>query len=156
MSTECQRTNMAVYINRDIETSLEGDIELDTNGDLKLADPLQTYKSAANFLLRTDYGDYSPDRSVGCNLGSFIGKTNVPSTREFMENNINKVLQNRLYTLTDAIATVVPFDINEVLCVVNIGGSYLIDGTIRTVTDEKIAYTFPFIDGRYITPITIT
>lgn len=146
---------MALYKFRDVETSFDGDIELSTNGDLKLADCLTTYKSAANFLLRTDYGDYAPDKTVGCNLGSFIGKNNTPVNHELMEYQINKTLKEKLFTVTDAEAYVVPFDVNEVLCVVNIGGSYLIDGVIKTVHGEKLAYTFPYIDGRFITPITI-
>ena len=146
---------MALYTEQDIETSLEGDIKLSSNGDIKLANPLETYKSLANFLLRTDFGDYSPDKSIGCNLGSFVGELNTPENRDFMQYNINRVLQERLFSIADVEATVVPFDINEVLCVINIGGSYLLDGTIQTVKGETIAYTFPYIDGTHITPITI-
>lgn len=146
---------MGTYIHRDISSTFSGDIELDGKGDLKLANALETYKSAANFLLRTDYGDYSPNKTVGCNLGSFIGSTNVPKTHRFMEYNIDKGLRSKLFNSTDVSSTVVPFDINEVLCVINIGGSYLIDGVIQTINSQNIAYTFPFIDGTYLTPITI-
>jgi len=146
---------MAIYTQQDIQTSLEGDLELSSNGDLKLANPLNTYKSTANFLLRTDFGDYAPDESIGCNLGSFVGKLNTPDNREFMQYNIDRVLQERLFSATDAESTVLPFDINEVICVVNIGGAYLIDGIVQTIQGETITYTFPYIDGTHITPITI-
>ena len=146
---------MALYKFRDIETSFEGDIEVSPKGDLKLADSLATYKAAANFLLRTDYGDYVPDRTVGCNLGSFVGKNNTTDNHELMRHQINKTLKEKLFSVIDAESYVVPFDMNEVLCIVNIGGSYLIDGVIKTIHGEKLAYTFPYIDGRYIVPITI-
>mgnify|MGYP001157458806 CR=1 FL=1 len=148
---------MATYIHRDISSTFSGDIELDTKGDLKLADALETYKAAANFLLRTDYGDYSPNKSVGCNLGSFIGKLNTPETHDRMRDSIQRGLVQTLFNSTDIDTTVVFFDINEVLCVINIGGSYLIDGVIQTVNNQNIAYTFPCIgsDGQYLTPITI-
>lgn len=146
---------MAVYSNRDIESSFEGDVELDAKGDLKLADALVTHKSAANFVLRTDYGHYTPNSTVGCNLGSFVGKTNTPENHRFMEYNITKVLKERIFSNSDVRATVVPFDINEVLCLVDIAGAYLIDNIIQVVEDQRIAYTFPYIEGTYITPITI-
>jgi len=146
---------MAIYTERDIETNLEGDITLSSQGDIKLANALDTYKAIANFSLRTDFGDYAPDESIGCNLGTFIGKLNTTENRDYMGHNINQVLQDTIFNLTDVSATVVPFDLNEVLCVVSIGGSYLIDGTIQTVHGETLTYTFPYIDGEHITPITI-
>lgn len=145
---------MAIYTEEDIETTLEGDLSLSTNGDLKLADPLNTYKSIANFLLRTDFGDYAPNESIGCNLGSFIGGLNTTENRDYMQYNIDKVLQGTIFNPADVESTVVPFDINEVLCVVNIGGSYLLSGVIQRVHGETLTYTFPYIDGTHITPIT--
>ena len=146
---------MSVYISRDVETSFEGDLELDTKGDLSLADSLVTYKSACNFLLRTDFGHYAPNKSVGCNLGSFVGKNNTPENHRFMEYNINKVLKEKIFSNSDVATTVVPFDMNEVLCLIDIAGAYLIDNVIQVVETQRIAYTYPYIDGQYLTPITI-
>src|SRR5688500_2978996 len=111
---------MAIYSDRDLESSFQGDLEIDTKGDLKLANALDTHKAAANFVLRTDFGQYAPDRSVGCNLGSFIGKNNTPDNHRFMEYNIVKVLAERIYSPTDVVVTVVPFDVNEALCLIDI------------------------------------
>ena len=147
---------MATYTSRDIQSTFEGDLVLDSNGDLKLANPLDTYKSAANFLLRTDFGAYAPDKSVGCNLGSFVGKLNTQENQEFMAYNINRVLQNQIFNVNDIEATVVPFDLEEVLCVVKIGGFYLIDGIIQPVNGEVLTYTFPYISMDHLTPIDIT
>lgn len=146
---------MAVYIHQDISSTFEGDIQLNSNGDIGLADPLETYKGAANFLLRTDFGDYAPNAGVGCNLGSYIGKLNDPSNREQMEFSASRVLKEVLFSPADCDITVVPFDYYEVLCVVNIGGNYLIDNTIKTVNGEVITYTFPYLDGSHLTPITV-
>lgn len=146
---------MSLYTSRDIETDINGDIVLDPKGDVSLGSPLDTYKAAANFLLRTDYGDYAPDSSVGCNLGSFIGKTLNNNSIQKIEYNITKTLKERLFNQSDVECTVVPFDISEVLCLVDIKGSYLISGEIVNIDSEKIAYTYPFIEGSFITPITI-
>lgn len=146
---------MAVYVNQDIETSLGGDIQISSQGDVKLADAVTTHKAAANFLLRTDFGDYAPNETVGCNLGSYIGKLNTSDNREFMQYSVNKILQEKLFSVTDVEAIVVPFDINEVMCVITIGGQFLVDGTIQPVDTETLTYTFPYLEGNHITPIVV-
>jgi hypothetical protein len=146
---------VSVYTSQDIQVDIDGDIELSTRGDLELASSLDTYKNAANFLLRTDFGDYAPNKSVGSNLGTFIGKRNTSENHEYMEQNIKRCLTTRLFSASDVDVTVVPFDINEALGVINIGGSYLIDGILQTVNGETITYSFPFIEGSFITPLTV-
>lgn len=144
---------MPLYTDQDIQTDFSGEIQIDTKGDIALANPLETYKASANFLLRTDFGDYAPDQSVGCNLGSFIGKTNTVANHQRIEYNINKTLRERVFNPIDVEAIVVPFDINEVLCLVNIGGNYLISGVITNVESERMTYTFPFIENSSIAPL---
>lgn len=145
---------MATYIDRDILTTFNGDLVLDGRGDLKVGDALETYKGAANFVLRTDYGDYAADKNVGCNLGASIGEPNTPANHEKMENTINRVLQNQIFSSTDAVATVVPFDTDEALCIVQIAGTFLVSGELIQVEDQKIAYSFPYIAGEP-TPLVI-
>lgn len=145
---------MGTYIDQDIASTIGGDIIIGTDGDLKLFDSLETHKAAANFLLRTDYGDYTPDRKVGCNLGVFIGELNTEENHIKMEFNINRSLQSQIFSTEDVVATVVPFDIEEALCVIQIAGNYLVSGEIKTVLDQKIVYTFPYIEGEP-TPLTI-
>ena len=145
---------MATYIDKDIASTFGGDILIDSRGDIKISDALETHKSAANFLLRTDYGDYAPDKTVGCNLGSFIGENNTIENHDKMEFNINRSLQSQIFSSEDVLATVVPFDIEEALCIVEIAGNYLVDGEIKYNIDQKIAYTFPYIEGEP-TPLVI-
>ncbi len=145
---------MATYIDRDLGITFNGDLILDGRGDIKLHDALETHKSAANFVLRTDYGDYAPDVNVGCNLGSFIGETNSERVHAEMENLINRAIRNQIFNRSDAVATVVPFDHEEALCIVEIEGTFLVSGELIQVENQKIAYTFPYIAGEP-TPLTI-
>ena len=138
---------MATYIAQDIACSLGGDVVIGSNGDLKLADALETYKGAANFVLRTDYGDYAPNKNVGCNLGSFIGELNTEENHKKMETNINRVLRNQIFSSQDAFAVVVPFDLEEALCIVKIAGTYLVSGEFVQAIDQKMLYSFPYIEG---------
>ena len=145
---------MATYVDRDISVSLEGDLNIDQKGDIKLADALDTYKSVANFILRTDFGDYAPDQSVGSNLGSFIGQSNNRESHANMEYLIVGSLANKVFADTDVSADVVPFDIYEAICFVNLAGSFLVSGELKHVEQERITYSFPYIDGEP-TPLTI-
>jgi hypothetical protein len=145
---------MATYVDQDIASTFGGDIILSSKGDLKIADSLETHKAAANFLLRTDYGDYAADKTVGCILGSFIGELNPQANHDKMELLINRGLQSQIFSTEDVLATVVPFDINEALCVVQIVGNYLVSGEIVYAIDQKISYLFPYIEGEP-TPLVI-
>lgn len=145
---------MAIYIERDILSNFSGDIQVSSNGDIALANSLDTYKNACNFVLRTDFGDYQADGDVGCNLGSFIGEPNVQRVHDAMEYNINKVLRNEIFAPSDAIATVVPFDLEEALAIIQIAGQFMINEELITVEDDRISYSFPYIDA-HPTPLTI-
>jgi hypothetical protein len=143
---------MALYQDIDVASDFYGDIVLDPKGDLKIANSFETHKSVANFLLRTDNGDYAPDRLVGCNLGSFIGKLNDEYNQVKMEELIKYKLTTKVFNSPDVEATVVEFDENEVLAVVSIGGYYVVDNEIIDVGTVNLTYTFPYIDGINLVP----
>lgn len=145
---------MPTYIDRDIGLTFDGDIELSDGGDLKLANALETHKSAANFVLRTDYGDYQPDIDVGCNLGSYIGDLNTTNTHASMEASVSRAIKNEIFSPADVQVNVVPFDIEEALVIVNLAGFFLIDGEEVYVEQDRISYSFPFIDANP-TPLVI-
>lgn len=145
---------MSLYVDRDIASNFSGDLMLDQKGDLSLAYALDTYKSAANFLLRTDYGDYAPNAQVGSNLGAYIGALNTRQTHEQMENSIVRGLVEEVFSNTDVDADVVPLDVNEAICFVKIAGEYLVSGDIIYVEQDVLTYTFPYIEGSP-TPLTI-
>lgn len=147
---------MGVYIFQDIASNFSGDLELSDNGDLKLASSLETYKAVTNFMLRTDFEDYAPDGTVGCNLGSFVGATNDLDTHRDMEYNINRALQGQIFSKTDVSTDVIAIDVNEVACIVNIAGSYIVDNEVQHFDAIRLAYSFPFIEDAEPTPLTIT
>lgn len=145
---------MALYNDIDISLNFSGDLKLNSKGDIQLADSLETYKSAANFILRTDYGEYAPNSAVGCNLGSFIGERNVAETHDHMKYSIFTNLVSNIFDQSDITVDVVPFDYNEAMCLIQIAGTYNISGKLVTVDGERMIYSFPYIDGNP-DPITI-
>lgn len=145
---------MAIYSTSDIASSFSGDLCIADNGDIQVGDSLETYKSAANFLLRTDYGDYAPNGNVGSNLGNYIGEVNKTETYSSMERDARNSLIIDLFEKTDVSVDVVPFDINEALVVVSLAGYFMVDNELTYVQDERITFSFPYIDGN-ITPLVI-
>ena len=146
---------MAVYIHQDIATTFDGDLELSNNGDLKIGSSMETYKAVANFMLRTDFGDYAPDKSIGCNLGSFVGELNNSDTHQDMEYSINRVLQDQIFAKSDVTTDVVAMDVNEAVCIVNIAGHYIVDNQVQYFDSIRLTYLYPYIEGQP-TPLTIT
>lgn len=145
---------MAIYSTSDIASSFSGDLCVADNGDILVADSLATYKSAANFLLRTDYGDYAPNGNVGSNLGNYIGEANESETYSNMERDARNSLIIDLFEKTDVSVDVVPFDINEALVVVSLAGYFMVDNELTYVQDERMTFSFPYIEGN-ITPLII-
>lgn len=145
---------MAIYIHQDIATTFDGDLELSDNGDVRVGTSLDTYKAIVNFMLRTDFGDYAPDTSIGCNLGSFVGELNNSDTHQDMEYNINRVLQDQIFSKSDVSTDVVAMDVNDAVCIVNIAGHYIVDNQTQYFDAIRLMYSYPYIDGE-VTPLTI-
>lgn len=146
---------MAIYGNRDIATDFYGDLILNDRGDLQLAESYDTYKSAANFLLRTDNGEYAPSPQVGCNLGTFVGKLNTTINHELMEQQATAKLVASLFNREDVQVDVMSFDENEVLCVVSFGGYYLVDNEFVDIETQKLTYTFPYLESTNLIPFIL-
>lgn len=145
---------MAVYVHEDIKSTFAGDIQLDQKGDLAIADSKESHLSAANFILRTDRGDYLPNLNVGADLGTFIGRTNNVENHDEMEFKIYDSLTDQVWAPEDVKAIVVPFSTEEALCTIMLKGSFLLSGEIRTVHQETLVYNYPYIEGS-VTPLTI-
>lgn len=145
---------MALYSLMDLASNFSGDICVADNGDLEIANALDTTKAIVNFILRTDYGDYSPNENVGSNLGNYIGEINTSKIHSQIETNIKNSLVTELFDKGDLSVDVVPFDFNEALVVISLAGSYLIDNEITYVEEDRMTFSFPYIEGS-ISPLTV-
>jgi hypothetical protein len=139
---------MSIYILQDIQTSFEGDLEINSNGDLKLANSFDTEKALINFWLRTDHSEYSPNPDIGCNLGSYISE-------KMSKESINNIKFDVIHSLTrdivsseDLIVEVAPLTINELIIAVKITGTFLDrNGEELQTSPYLFTYSFPYITG---------
>lgn len=139
---------MGIYELRDIGSDIGGDIELNSQGDLKLATSYDTMFNILNFWIRTDYGDYAANYSIGCNIGSFVGEKNSEEVLEDMESQtLDSLVRNVIYP-EDLQVKVVPLNNEEVLVATQMRGSYIDpDGNLYTAPGKVLTYTFPYIKG---------
>lgn len=137
---------MGIYNSQDIKTDISGAIVLSDRGDLDIASCIDTYKSAVNFVIRTDYGDYAPNKVVGCNLGAYIGEPNIDQMHKEMEESMNRSII-RIMNPEDFYSVVVPFDYNETVAYVFMAGTYLVDNEYRAFDQERVTFLFPYIQG---------
>ena len=145
---------MALYNVQDIYSSFSGDVEVGANGDLKLADSHESIKSAVNFLLRTDKGEYRPDVRVGADLGRYIGETNNTRNQIAMEHGIKDNISLFLMAPEDFEAHVIPLELNELGVFVTIAGQYMgTDGNLLDIETEILSYTFPYLEDSHPTPL---
>lgn len=83
-----------LFVSRDIETDDEGEI-LVSGGDLKLAGTERTAIQLVNFVVLTDWGDYTPVPRAGADLGSFIGQNNIRRTHLLMRQGLRQAFQRQ-------------------------------------------------------------
>lgn len=139
---------MAAYNLQDIASSISGDIQVNSQGDIKVGSSYETMFNILNFWLRTDHGAYAADFSVGCDIGSFIGSTNTADTLEDMESQISDLLIRNVIYPEDIQVKVVPFSQEEALVAVELRGTYYdVNGNQEAVSPTVLTYSFPYIEG---------
>lgn len=139
---------MATYNTQDIYLGLDGDIAISPNGDIKLANSFETKKQLANFILRTNKGDYVPDKRIGADLGTFIGETLTQKLVESVKTLAIANISQFCYEQEDFAIKVMPITYEELGLFLIAGGTYLDkDGKIMAISPEVITYSFPFMEG---------
>jgi hypothetical protein len=139
---------MAIYNTRDISLTLDGDIEIGANGDIKLATSHESVKNQVNWFLRTDRGQYQPNSKLGCNVGIFMGDSMSNDMLISMEDTVRAALHKYVVLPQDINVDALPLSYDQVGVFVTLIGQYLDDdGNLLDVIPEVITYTFPFLEG---------
>ena len=139
---------MGVYALRDVFSTTDGDIVIDSKGDLKLAESIESISGVANFIIRTDRGEYVPDNRVGADLGSFIGSNMTYTLTDEMESNLIQNLTKFAIARSDLQIHAFPLSHEEVGIIIGYGGVYIDkDGNVMDTTTHVLKYTFPYLEG---------
>lgn len=131
----------------DIDMTLDGDVQVADNGDLKLAGSADAVASQVLFLLMTDNGEYKPDPSWGANLGSLIGYAN-DDTRTMLAESLTLSQLDRagLLYMKESITAVAAG--NNMMVVVKLRGDVF--GAAEGPTHIGLAVAFPYLSGEVV------
>lgn len=115
-----------LYISTDIQTTADGDLVLNTAGDIKTADPIDTVSQAVNAVILTNKGDLLTAPSFGANIGNYYGERNNTITRTLMEQDILASIKSQgLIDPADIEVDIVPLDVDKVTVIVTVNGTFM-------------------------------
>jgi len=80
------------YDEQTIEMTNDGDLVLNSSGDLKLASAQRTLEQNTLFRVLTDFADFYLHPEYGADLGELIGEQNTRENAEIGQDSIFKVL----------------------------------------------------------------
>ena len=137
---------MGIYYFRDIAVDDDGDLQVTSGGDIKVANAAQSMKQAWKLMLATDYNEMKTQPTMGANLGSLIGNQDMREVLEAIPTMIEHGNNfSDLLNFGDYRVTAIPIDVNHIYISVEITGTYL-DGYGNSLSSGTIylEYTFPY------------
>lgn len=139
---------MALYPERGIALTFSGDMQIGSNGDIKIDDSFETHKSAVNWFVRTNKGDYVPDNRLGCDLGRYIGENMTRRNLEALENRALANLVSFVVSRSDVSVDAAPVDCDTIGAFFSLQGQFLDkDGNLIQPGTEVLTYVYPYIEG---------
>jgi len=107
---------MSEYLEQTIEMTDDGDLVLDSGGDLKLATAKRTLEQNVLFRVKTDFADFYPHPEFGADLGEMIGESNTRKNAEKGQGSIFRVLtQDGLVISGDLKISAIPLNQNKLV-----------------------------------------
>lgn len=137
---------MAFYFERDIASTVGGDLVVASNGDLKLDTTENSYRALIKFIMSTDNNEYLPDRKLGANLGSLIGRTDLDRVLKIIPTLVRDSMErDGSYRLEDLDIRAIPISVEEILIYVIQLGVYLDEnGDILREVPAALTFLFPY------------
>jgi len=137
-----------LFLELDVETDDEGEILVE-QGDLKVADSQRTAIQSANFIVLTDFGDYTPEPGIAANLGEFVGYPNSARTHNLMLQNIHEAFRLQNLFLARAIRVLVsPIAEDEAGVVLKLLADFGEADEQGEYGSPVLAFKYPYPDGQ--------
>lgn len=139
---------MVTHFVRDIETDDEGEFVIE-RGDFKVAGTERTALQLVNWVVLTDFADYTPAPSFGANIVEFIGYPNTTRTHRLMRQSIRDAFRTQgNFSMADLRVAVEPSDVTEAAVIVHVLGEFALDTDEESIGPVLLAFRFPFPSGQ--------
>jgi hypothetical protein len=103
----------------DIAMSIQGEPSIDSNGDFRRVEGIDSLLQDCMFRLKTVIGDWVLMPDCGASLESLIGSANSPDTASSMEAMVREALTHDALLLPGELTLItIPVDINTILLTV--------------------------------------
>ena len=137
---------MAIYYQKDLKVSTDGDVVVASNGDLDIADAPDSLKDALKFMMSTDYDEMDVMNGFGSNQGSLIGERDpnfVLCQNPVLLNEGLKVQGLATQAVVQVRALMV--EVDQLLIYLIVNGQFINDdGTVLTNPEMTLRWVFPY------------
>ena len=135
----------------DLKLTDDGDLVLDSNGDLVTVSGDEELAQAVRFRLKTLKGDYTLAPSIGTSLEQFIGEENSPDTRSLIESTVSDSLTFDNLLINPSVRCI-PLSENEIFILVEFPSTEDDDKKIQLSSslDLKRGFVFDRIDSQIL------
>ncbi len=141
---------MALYFGADIKTGPDGDLSVNNQGDLEIADSPTSLKQALKFLISTDFGEMDVIPSFGANLGTLVGSSDQDQVLESIPVLIRDALNRHgVAENGDVDVQAIPITEDQVYLRIETAGTFFdADGEVIDTTEVTLKFLFPYKEAR--------
>jgi len=140
------------YDSVDFDFTWDGDLVLDTQGDLKdtSSDLLMSIKNEIFTVVKSSLGDWREDINVGADLDDFIGEPNSRDTAEGIETRLRSAL-SEILAVQDLGIRIIPVNIYKILIVLTLEVLPTPQNGLKAGTTIKITFLYDYLEkGVYV------
>lgn len=140
------------YDSVDFDFTWDGDLVLDTQGDLKdtSEDQLLSIKNEIFTIVKSNLGDWREDMNVGADLDDFVGESNSRETGENIQIRLESAL-SEIVSLADVKIRVVPVSIYKVLIALTLSVLPTAENGIQAGTTISTTFLYDYLEkGVYV------
>ena len=143
---------MASYFGFDVKIGADGDLSVNSQGDLELATSPESLRQALQFMISTDFREMDTLPSFGANLGTLVGADNVNAVLEAIPTQIRDALfRDGVAENEDVSIHAIPISEDQIYLRIETTGTFFDqDGEVIDTTQIELKFLFPYKTARVI------